>query len=74
MLNHSGKELFFQSIKSDCEVDDVDPDEYLWKEIRISNLSKHEDSKLVIVVNILISELHHWHVIYCLYLLCKYRI
>jgi len=32
--NHSQK-LLLKAIKGDCEVNDVDPDEYFWQKLRI---------------------------------------
>lgn len=74
MLHNHCKQLFLKTIESHSKVDDVDPDEDLWQEVRICDLGEEIQSEIFVVVDVFLAELNHRHVIDCLNLLGEDRV
>ncbi len=69
MLNHHGKQLFLESIEGDGEVDDVGADEYFGEEVGVGEFGEDVDLEFGVVVDVLVPEFYHRHVVeqFCLF-------
>ncbi len=71
MFDDHCKQLLFESVESNSEINDVGSDKYLRQEVRIHEFGEDVNFESFVVNDIFVSKFYLWHVVDNLDLLCK---